>query len=68
MDKILELAKKIKSCYGDNAYVYVKDTIDKLCDKGISKSCIAKSCFANYGLLVDIINVLTEFEKIIKKL
>ena len=56
MDKILELAKKIKSCYGDNAVVYVTGTINKLCDKGI-----AKSCFEDYTVLVDVITVLDTF-------
>ena len=60
MDKILELAKKIKECYGDNAPVYVHDTIDKLCDKGI-----AKSCFADYGVLTAILDVLDTFEKLV---
>ena len=60
MDKILELAKKIKNYYGDNATVYVKDTINKLCEKGI-----AKSCFADYAVLVDVITVLETFEKMV---
>lgn len=61
MEKILELASKIKSYYGDNAKVYVHDTIDKLCEKGI-----AKSCFADYGVLADVISVLDEFEKMVR--
>lgn len=60
MDKILELANKIKDCYGVNGAIYVHDTIDKLCEKGI-----AKSCFVDYGVLADIIGVLDEFEKLV---
>ena len=60
MDRIFEMVKSIKEKYGDNAIIYVKDTVEKLCEKGI-----AKSCFDDYGLLANVVEVLTIFENLV---
>lgn len=58
MDEILELAKELKNAYGNDAGSIIDGTIDRLCDKGI-----AKSCFQDYNVLFDILSVFDLFKK-----
>ncbi len=56
-DKICE----ILSHYEPEDHKIFHETIDELCGKGI-----AKGCFQDYGVLSDILNILTQCEAIIK--
>lgn len=57
MDEI----KKILSNYTKDDYRLFYDTIDELCKNGV-----ANGCYQDYGVLTDVIGILSICEQIIK--
>lgn len=60
MNEAIEKIKEIASKYTKEDYELIKDTVQKICDKGIGKS-----CFQDFDVVVDVVEVLTAFETLV---